>query len=543
MKAPAIRALLFDFDGTLTVPGAIDFEAMRAAVGCPQGRSILAYVASIPDPSQRREAEQAIDAIELAADERAGEQPGAAILLAHLRQVGIKTGILTRNSRASIERSLAHLKGFSAADFDLIITRDDDPEVKPSPEGVLAACARFVLAPAEVMVVGDYLYDVEAGRAAGAVTVFFDSAPEREFARPSADYEIGSLLDLVELVDRLRALSIGKLPNDLLAELLERVGNRMGGDPSLLLPPGVGVDAAVVDAAGLIALKSDPISFPVAHPARSLLVVNANDIAAAGGNPRWLLVTGLLPPGTTRGEVEDLFAELTAECAGAGVTLIGGHTEITPAVSRPVLSGTLVGTIERQALERRKRVSEGDLVVMTKWAAIEGSAIIAASRAESLRALGLSEGEIAASARLQESLSVIPEARIAAADPEVRLMHDVTEGGVAAALREVAAVCGRRFRVDLDAIPVLSSTRRLCAAFGLDPLGLIGSGSLLICCSAGGGAGLMERLRGEGIPCALVGELGEPGGGIEAHRSGRSAPFPEEGPDELTRLTGLEPPL
>ncbi len=540
MKPPAIRAVLFDFDGTLTIPGAIDFEAMRSAVGCPPGRSILAYVESIADPSRRREAESAIEAIELSAADRAGEQPGAAELLAYLRRTAIKIGILTRNSRASIERSLACMSGFSAADFDLIITRDDDPAVKPSPEGVLAACARFDLSPSEVMVVGDYLYDVEAGQAAGAPTVFFDSAPERDFVRPTADYQIRSLPELIDLVDRLRPLPIGKLPNDLLGRLLKKTGERLGKDPSLLLSPGVGVDVAVVGAEGLVAMKSDPITFPVDHPADSLLVVNANDIAAAGGVPRWLLVTALLPPGSTRGLVEELFDELTAACERLGVALAGGHTEITPAAAQPILSGTLIGTLEREMLERRRGARAGDAVIMTKWAAIEGSAILAARHGERLRASGLSAEEIGACASLGGSLSIVAEARIAAANPEVRLMHDVTEGGVATALRELSTVCGHRLRVDLDAIPVLPQSERLCAALGLDPLGLIGSGSLLVCCGAQGSAGLVEALAQEGIPASVVGALGSPGDGIDAQRSGRPAPFPEEGPDELTRLPVFE---
>jgi len=539
MKPPAIRAVLFDFDGTLTVPGAIDFEAIRSAVGCPPGGSILAYVESIADPARRRQAEEAIDAIELEAADRAGEQPGAAALLGYLRRTGLKTGILTRNSQASIERSLAHMAGFSASDFDVIITRDDDPAVKPSPEGILAACARFGLTPPQVMVVGDYLYDVEAGRAAGAVTVFFDSAPERDFARPAADYQIGSLLEVIDLVDRLRPLPSGKLPNDFLGGLLKRAHERLGRDRSLLLAPGVGADVAVVHAEGLIALKSDPITFPVDHPVDSLLVVNANDFAAAGGIPRWLLVTALLPPGTTRGEVEELFDELIAACAHWSVALAGGHTEITPAVTRPILSGTLVGTLEREMLDRRKQVRAGDAVIMTKWAAIEGSAIIAARLAESLIESGLSDEEIEACANLSDFLSVAPEARIAASSGEVRLMHDVTEGGVATALRELSTVCGHRLRIDLDAIAVLPQSRHLCAALGLDPLGLIGSGSLLVCCSTEGRARLLARLAQAGIPASLIGELRLPGEGIDAHRSGQPAPFPAEAPDELTRLADL----
>jgi len=209
-------------------------------------------------------------------------------------------------------------------------------------------------------------------------------------------------------------------------------------------------------------------------------------------------------------------------------------------VGRPILAGTLVGTVEREMVDRRKRVRTGDVVLMTKWAGVEGSAIIAARLSERLAASGLAGEEIAACRNLSSSLSVVDEARIAAASPEVRLMHDITEGGVAVALRELSTACGHRLRVDLDAIPILPQTSRLCAALGLDPLGLIGSGSLLVCCSAEGCAPLTEKLAQEGIPASPVGELGLPGEGIDAHRSGSPAELPPGEVEELTRLVELE---
>lgn len=203
MKPRCIRAVIFDFDGTLTLPGAIDFDAMRRAVGCPPGASILGHVRSIADPALKRRAEERLHELESEAADRAQEQPGAAEVVEFLRRAGVRTGILTLNSRSSLMRSLLRLQRLSASSFDVLITRDDDCAPKPSPDGVIAVCRRLEVPPAETLVIGDYITDVEAGRAAGASTAFFDSAPLRDFPRPAADFTITALAELSAVIQPL----------------------------------------------------------------------------------------------------------------------------------------------------------------------------------------------------------------------------------------------------------------------------------------------------------------------------------------------------
>ncbi len=201
MKERTIRALLFDFDGTLTKAGLIDFAGIRSAIGCPPGASILAHLERIADPKERERAERRLGDFELAAAERAEEQPGAAELVRFARSRALKLGVITRNSRESVDRSFSRLKGLAASDFDVIVTRDDAPAPKPSPEGVLHACAVLGVPPAEVMVVGDYRYDIEAGRSAGAVTVLLGGAQEPGRSPVEEDHRIGALSELIGIIE------------------------------------------------------------------------------------------------------------------------------------------------------------------------------------------------------------------------------------------------------------------------------------------------------------------------------------------------------
>ncbi len=115
-------------------------------------------------------------------------------------------------------------------------------------------------------------------------------------------------------------------------------------------------------------------------------------------------------------------------------------------------------------------------------------------------------------------------------------MHDVTEGGLATALEELSAAGGHRIRVNMEAIPVYPETRRICRLLGIDPLGLIGSGSLLICCAADSCANVTDRIRGAGIEVACIGEVLDRGRGIDALDGGRPAAWPRFEVDEITRL-------
>jgi hydrogenase maturation factor len=332
-------------------------------------------------------------------------------------------------------------------------------------------------------------------------------------------------------------LAAGKLPNALLRKILRGIAFE---DPAVLINPGVGEDIAAVDVAGeeVLVLKSDPITFATEGIGQYAVLVNANDIATAGATPRWFLTTLLFPVGTTGAQVRTVVGELAEFCRRWGITLCGGHTEITDAVTRPVVSGMMAGTVRRRDLIHKQGMAAGDRILVTKAVAVEGTAIIARELGGRLRALGMTAEEIDGCRELLERIAVLPEARIAAATRGVSAMHDVTEGGIATALEELAAAGGRRIRVEIDRIPVFPQTRRLCRLLGVRPLGLIGSGSLLICCRPAAVARLAARLRAAGIPAAEIGRVGERGRGIEARRRGRPARWTAFEVDEIARLFG-----
>ena len=172
----------------------------------------------------------------------------------------------------------------------------------------------------------------------------------------------------------------------------------------------------------------------------------------------------------------------------------------------------------RAELKDKRSARTGDRVLLTKALAMEGTALLAEELGDRLLALGMSAEELAACRALQERTSVLPEARVAREVAGVHAMHDVTEGGLATALRELAAATGRGVRVHRDRVPVAPETARVCALLGADPLGLIASGSLLICCAPAGAAALAERARGRRHPRGRHRRVD--GGGRRGRRAG-----------------------
>jgi len=563
-----LQAVLFDFDGTLTGPGAIDFEAIRRAIGCPPGTPILEFVAAQTDAARRAELYSVLEGFELAAAAVSQPNLGAVQAVRGLKPLGLPVGVISRNGLASIERALENFADLGPDDFDVIVSHDLPLAPKPAPDTVLWAADRLGVDPAGCLVVGDFGFDVMAGRAAGAVTVLVrnHSSPAEgvvggsfaDWAR-DADFVIDDLTQLDEVVRLGLPLPTGKFPNDLLGRFL---ADLITEDPALFVRPRVGEDVAVVDLSaarvprgaagmavavgpaspdlGLLVLKSDPITFATDSPGRYAVLVNANDVATSGATPRWLLATCLFPANSTPSEILSTLAELRDACAEWGITLCGGHTEITDAVKHAVVVGALVGTVARGGLIDKHSMREGDRLVLTKRLAVEGTALIARELGPRLFDLGMTAEEIDRCRAFLSQVSILPEARVAAASGVVTALHDVTEGGLATALEEVGLAGGHRIRAQLDCIPVFPETRKVCGLLGIDPLGLIGSGSLLIACRAAGAATLVAQLTAEGIEATDIGEVLEPAVPgdtiVEGVRSGAPAEWPRFAVDEVARL-------
>ena len=530
-----VAAVLFDFDGTLTVPEALDFAAVRSAVGCPPGMGLLEYLAGVDDVRERRAKEAILEAMEVEAAEQTRENAGATELVQYLHRLGVPLGIITRNTRESIDRSLAKLPGIGADLFHVIVTRDLPLNPKPQPDGVLYAAEQLGVDVGELLVVGDFSFDIEAGKRAGALAMYLHNDPNEPFHGDGADFVVHSLAEALAVIRRGLPLPAGKLSADLLEEALKGLAP---SDPSVLVGAALGEDTAAVDIEGdeVLVLASDPVTLAADALSRYAVLVNANDVATSGATPRWFVATLMFPPGSTASEIGTLIADIQAVCSQHGISLVGGHTEITDAVVRPLVVGTMAGTSTRAGLLDKRNMREGDRIFVTKGVAVEGTGLIAREFAERLLAAGMSAAEVAGCAAFLDRIGILEEAAIARSFAGVSALHDVTEGGLATAVRELGAAGGRRLRLHLDAIPVYPETRRICAILGIDPLGLIGSGSLLIVCAQGDAQGLAEAVAAAGVAIAEIGEVLEEGTGLEVLDAGVPAELPLFERDEVSRL-------
>jgi len=302
-------------------------------------------------------------------------------------------------------------------------------------------------------------------------------------------------------------LPVGKLPPDLLARLIARAP---AADARVRLRPGPGLDCAVVDLGDrLLVLKSDPITFATDDIGWYLVQVNANDLATTGAVPRWLLLTMLLPEGaTTPALVDEWTEQVYTACHHLGIDVIGGHTEVTHGLSRPILAGTLIGEVEPHRLVTPRGAQPGDRLLLTKGVPIEATALLAREYPGRLEGqLGPSELAEAQAYLTRPGISVVRDASLALGAGRVTAMHDPTEGGLAGALWELAEACGHALWFDPARVPVPPLAARVCTAFGIDPLAAIASGALLLTTPAPDAAAICAALASAGIPCAEIGAV------------------------------------
>lgn len=332
-------------------------------------------------------------------------------------------------------------------------------------------------------------------------------------------------------------LPAGKLPLPLLDKLLTRFAPN---DPRIVVGPRTGEDAAVFDFGNrYLVAKTDPITFATSEIGWYAVNVNANDVAVMGAEPRWFLATVLLPAGQATAELaEAIFAQIHAACEALGVSLAGGHTEITISLDRPIVSGTMLGEVLPQHLITTAGAQVGDAVLLVKPVPIEGTALIALERAGVLRRRGYSPAfiERAQGFLHDPGISVVAPARLATATAEVHAMHDPTEGGVLTGLLEMARAAKVGLTVDLDTIPIISEAAVLCREFGLDPLGTIASGSILLAAPQDVAEKLVAALGAAGYPTARIGCVTQPEAGLVCRRAGRPVPWPTYVADEITKL-------
>lgn len=302
-------------------------------------------------------------------------------------------------------------------------------------------------------------------------------------------------------------LPLGKLPPDRLAQLLQQIAVR---DPSVLLGPGVGRDCAVIDLGGdqLLVAKSDPITFATDEIGWYAVQINANDLATTGATPHWFLATLLLPQSIEADEIDRIFEQMRAACADIGATIIGGHTEVTYDLTRPIVMGTLLGTVARDRLITPDGAQPGDVILLTKRLAVEATSLIAREKTVDLRDVFAEDFLTRCRGFLhQPGIAVWRDAQIATQAGHIHAMHDPTEGGVATALYEMAIAAQVNLQITVAAVPIYPETQLLCDHFGLDPWGVIASGSLLLAVGAAEADRVLAALRKHAIEANVIGQV------------------------------------
>jgi hydrogenase expression/formation protein HypE len=332
-------------------------------------------------------------------------------------------------------------------------------------------------------------------------------------------------------------LKPGKLPPALLQRLLRSYTR---ADSRVIVGPAVGEDAAIIDMGDhyLIA-KSDPITFATDAIGYYAVVVNANDIATRGGQPKWFLATLLLPEQTTSVTlVESIFAQIAEACRSFGITVVGGHTEVTYGLDRPILSGHMLGEVDPAGLITTSGAQIGDVLLLTKGICVEGTAIIARKREEDLRRGDVPEHIIQRAKHFlfEPGISVVRDAHIAIGAGRVHAMHDPTEGGLAMAVHELATAAQVGIMIEANQIPILEESALLCRAYGLDPLGTIASGALLIATPAEEALRIQQALQVNNIACAVIGRIVPPSEGVLFNDGSKLQPLPQFIRDEITKL-------
>jgi len=272
------------------------------------------------------------------------------------------------------------------------------------------------------------------------------------------------------------ALPTGKLPPDLLREVLA-AGPAL--PPEIRLGPHLGEDACAIDVpAGTLVAASDPITLTGAGVGAHAVVINANDVAVMGVRPRWFLATVLFPLGTRAADVRAFFAQTHAALEVADIALVGGHTEVTAAVTQTVVVGQMLGFAPDRHFVPTGGARPGHAIMQVGPAPVEGAAVLAAEAGARLASLDTSMRARAAAALERPGISVV-EPALHAAKLGAAALHDPTEGGLACGLHELAEASGVQIAIEGDAVLWFEPGVAVCAALGADPWGTLASGALL----------------------------------------------------------------
>lgn len=300
-------------------------------------------------------------------------------------------------------------------------------------------------------------------------------------------------------------MNLGKVPETVLKRsVLNLIKHRRD---EVLVGPAIGEDCSVIaiDEDEVLVISTDPITGTTKDIGSLAVHITANDIASNGAEVIGMMLTILLPEGSQETELKTIMRDIEAVCKSLDIEIMGGHTEITNAVNQPIITVAGVGKMKRLDMIKTAGAEPGHEIVMTKWAGLEGTAIIAAAKEQELLSK-YSASFIDGAKNLIDHISVIPEAKVARAIG-VTSMHDVTEGGIFGALWEIGAASKVGLEVDLKKILLKQETVEICEFYDLNPYMLISSGSMLIVTDKANL--LVDSLKDKGITAAVIGRIKE----------------------------------
>lgn len=326
-------------------------------------------------------------------------------------------------------------------------------------------------------------------------------------------------------------MEIGKVSNEVLEKLV--FSNIKNKRDEVIVDAGVGKDCAVIDYGEYSCVVStDPITGASKNIGKLAINISCNDIAASGAEPIGALMTILIPPSTTEDELELIMRQAGEEATKLNIEIIGGHTEITDAVNKIVISTTVIGKQLTKKVINPTDVKVGDNIIMTKSAGIEGTSIIAHDFYEKLK--GKVSKELLEEAKnMADDISVVKEGLIGG-EIGVNYMHDITEGGVLGAVWEASFAIEKGVFIHKDLIPMKESTLKISEVLEIDPYKLISSGSMLMIVSDENLEELKLEFEKEGISASIIGEVVESGISIEV--DGETLEIESPGSDELYKV-------
>ncbi len=302
-----------------------------------------------------------------------------------------------------------------------------------------------------------------------------------------------------------RSLPVGKLDPNLLKQIV--YGCLGSPDPRVIIGPKIGEDAAVIDFKDrVLVIHSDPITGAIENVGWLAVNVCSNDIATRGIRPLWILIVMLLPRDVNPAQVKQITQQIDEAAKELGIAVVGGHSEVTPGINRPILVATAIGEAEKGKFVSSSGAKIGDHIIVTKGAAIEGTAILSTEMAEALqRRLGRSLVQRAQ--KLIKKIGVVKEALTALEVSGVHAMHDATEGGIAGGLQEVAWASNVGIIAYEEKIPIYEETKAICKTLNIDPLKTISSGALIISAHPEKAEEIAATLHKRDIQASIIGEV------------------------------------